>query len=199
MKYHAFSITFLIMVASSLANAQSLWNPDRPAPALFSDTTARMVGDILTVVINENQTVANDESTTLEKESSLNSVLTNFDILPNFLEPLPQVTGNTEKTFDGSGTVDKDSSFQTRMSVLVIDTMPNGNLLIEGTRTIIVDGDKKIIRLTGVVRSFDIERNNTVRSEFVANASLAFEGTGPLSRSVNRGWFSRLLDTVWPF
>ncbi|MEE9391435.1 MAG: flagellar basal body L-ring protein FlgH [Planctomycetota bacterium] len=193
------AITILLLSASVSAEAQSLWNPDRPAPAIFSDTTARLVGDILTVVINETQRVANDEQTTFDKSSSLDAVLTNFDLLPNFLEPLPQVTANAEKKFEGSGKVDKDSSFQTRMSVLVIDVMPNGNLLIEGTRTIIVDGDKKIIRLTGVVRAYDIARNNTVRSEFVANASLAFEGTGPLSRSVNRGWFSRLLDTVWPF
>ncbi|MEZ6195517.1 MAG: flagellar basal body L-ring protein FlgH [Planctomycetota bacterium] len=189
----------IVALLAGTAGAQSLWNPDRPAPSMFSDTTARGIGDILTIVIDERQTVANDESTSFSKDSSLDAALTNFDVFPRFFEPLPSASGSASKSFDGSAQVDKTGRFETKISVVVIDVMPNGNMLVEGTRRIAVDGDRRIIRITGQVRPYDVTRSNTVKSEYVANASFAIEGTGPSSRAVNRGWFSRFLDVIWPF
>ncbi|HGY91751.1 MAG TPA: flagellar basal body L-ring protein FlgH [Planctomycetes bacterium] len=194
-----FIITIAGLVFCVSAAGQSLWNPDRPMPSLFTDTIARNVGDILTVVIDENQIVKNNEISKLEKESSLDAVLENFDILPNLFEPLPAAKGSSTRKFDGKGTYDKDNSFRTTMSVVVIDRLPNGNLLIEGTRSIIMDGETKSIRLTGLVRSLDVTSGNTVLSSQIANASIAYEGEGFLNQATNRGWFSRLLDIVWPF
>lgn len=192
-------IMLIALAATDVARAQSLWRSERPAPAPFSDTTARGIGDILTIVIDESQTFAAGESTSLEKESSLNALLSNFDVFPEAFDTLPQVAGSASKEFEGTASVDKDNRFRTKISVLVIDVMPNGNMLVEGTRRLVVDGDKKIVRLTGLVRPYDLNADNTVKSEFVANASFSFEGTGPMNRAVNRGWFSRLLDIVWPF
>ena len=195
------TLTMIVLVAAlgGAASAQSLWNPSAAAPALFTDTTARNVGDILTIIIDENQTVENQEESKLEKESSLSAMLTNFDILPNLLEPLPSAEGNSKKDFNGKGTYDKENKFKTTMSVVVIDRLPNGNLIVEGSRKIIMDEESKTVRLTGVVRSYDVSSRNTVMSSQVANAAIAYEGEGFLNRTTNRGWFSRLLDIVWPF
>lgn len=189
----------LIFVGS--CSAQSLWNPTRKYTPVYADTTARGVGDILTVLIEEDYRVENDESTEFTKESTLSALISNFDIAPDIFDdrPFPRIDGETSREFSGEATYDKDNSFRTTMSVVVLDVMPNGNLLVEGKRTLIVDGERKTIRLTGLVRRFDVAANNTVSSRFVANASIAYEGVGQLTRSTNRGWFSHLLDILWPF
>ena len=193
------STALLLFLLCGLSPGQSLWDPSYAVRPLFADNTARGVGDILTIVIKENAKVTNSEKTQLEKESSLDAAITNFDLLPNLFEPLPKVVADSKKSFDGRGIYDKDNRFETTMSVVVIDTYPNGNMLVEGTRSVVIDGDSKIVKLTGIVRAFDVTRQNTVQSDQVANVRISYRGTGPLSRATNRGWFSRLLDIVWPF
>ena len=189
----------LIVVGS--CSAQSLWNPTRKYLPVFADTTARGVGDILTVLIDEDYRVENDETTDFTKESTLSALISNFDIAPDIFDdrPFPRIDGSASREFSGAATYDKDNSFQTTMSVVVLDVMPNGNLFIEGKRTLIVDGERKTIRLTGLVRRFDVASNNTISSRLVADAAIAYEGVGSLTRSTNRGWFSHLLDILWPF
>lgn len=188
----------LLVLAPSLV-AQSLWNPDRPLPSLFADTTARCAGDVLTIVISEKQTVKNKEDTELQKTTSLDAALTNFQVLPNAFNPLPSVAGNSDRQFDGEAKYDKEGNFETRLSVLVIDVQPNGNLVVEGRRRIVIDKEIKCIRVTGIVRPFDVTTANSIFSWQVANASVAYEGSGPLTRSTNRGFLGELLDLVWPF
>jgi flagellar L-ring protein FlgH len=190
-------IAFLI--AATLGFSQSLWNSDRPSPSLFSDTTARCAGDVLTIVISEKQLVKNKEDTTLNKETSLDAALTNFDIFPNAFNPLPAVAGHTDRKFDGEAKYDKEGNFETRLSVIVIDVQPNGNLVVEGRRRIVIDRETKCIRVTGIVRPYDVTTSNAVYSWQVANASVAYEGAGPLTRTTNRGFLGELLDLVWPF
>jgi flagellar L-ring protein precursor FlgH len=188
-----------LLILSAGASGQSLGNADRPSPSLFSDTTARAVGDVLTIVISEKQTVKNKEDTELGKSTSLQATLSNFDILPNAFNPLPAVAGSSDKQFDGEAKYDKEGTFETRLSVLVIDVQPNGNLVIEGRRRIVVDREVKCIRVTGIVRPYDVTTANSIYSWQVANASVAYEGTGPLTRSTNHGFLGELLDLVWPF
>ncbi|MCB9834143.1 MAG: flagellar basal body L-ring protein FlgH [Planctomycetes bacterium] len=191
-------LAVLVGLTASTA-AQSLWDQSLSLRPCFSDTSARSVGDILTIVIDEQATIANKEDSNFEKESSLEALLTNFDIFPTAFEPLPHVAGEAQKSFDGTSKYDKDNRFESTMSVVVIDTLPNGNMIVEGTRSLMMDGETKVIKLTGLVRAFDVTRNNTVTSSQVANARISYQGTGPLSRATNRGWFSNLLDIVWPF
>src|SRR4029077_9948908 len=129
----------------------SLWNADRPSPSLFTDTTARAAGDVLTIIISEAQTITNKEDTDLSKKTSLDAALTNFDIFPNAFDPLPHVAGASERQFTGSAKYDKANTFETRLSVIVIDVQPNGNLVVEGRRRIVMDKETKCIRVTGIV------------------------------------------------
>jgi flagellar L-ring protein precursor FlgH len=192
-------ILSLLAVTAALAPGQSLWNPDRPAPSLFADTTARAVGDVLTIVISESQIVKNKEDTEFSKSTSLDAALTNFDVFPNAFEPLPGVAGSSNREFTGEAKYDKEGRFETRLSVLVIDVQPNGNLVVEGRRRIVIDRETKCIRVTGIVRPYDVTVVNTVQSWQVANASVAYEGNGALTRTTNRGFLGELLDFIWPF
>ncbi|MDP6722672.1 MAG: flagellar basal body L-ring protein FlgH [Pirellulaceae bacterium] len=198
---HQRILTFclLVLVCCHGLRAQSLWNHRRPTRTLFADRTARDIGDILTIIIDEQQRVENDEETRLEKGSTLAGVLSNFDIFPKMFQTMPAIDGSIQRDFNSKGKYDKDNRFQTRVSVLVVDVLPNGNLVLEGTRRLLMDGETKVVRITGVCRALDVTRDNTIRSESIANAAISYEGDGFLSRNGKRGWFSRLLDLVWPF
>jgi len=192
-------IAVALIAVLATAPAQSLWNPARPTPSSISDTTARNIGDVLMIVISERQTVQNTEKTEFTKEKTIDAAITNFDILENAFGTLPALAANGNRELTSDAKYDKEGRLQTRMSVLVIDVMPNGNMLVEGRRRIIVDRETKTIRFTGIVRPFDVTGANTILSEQVANASIAYEGEGPLTNTTNKGWLSELVDFVWPF
>ena len=191
-----FIVLTLIVAATP---AQSLWSARRPSPSLISDTTARNTGDVLTIVISETQTIKNQEKTEFRKDASLDASLDTWTVFEDLFDTLPAVSGSSNRGMISDAKYDKQGVLQTRISVLVIDVMPNGNMLVEGRRRIVMDQETKTIRFTGIVRPYDVTSLNTVLSENVANASIAYEGQGPLTATTGRGWLSELLDFVWPF
>ena len=94
------SIAILAILAGALP-AQSLWNPKLHSRPLASDTTARGMGDIVTIVIDEVTKVENDEQTKLEKTASLSAGLSNLDILPDMVNTLPKFYGTQTRTREG--------------------------------------------------------------------------------------------------
>ncbi|MEQ8765140.1 MAG: flagellar basal body L-ring protein FlgH [Planctomycetota bacterium] len=178
--------------------AQSTWRQHSGA-SQFQDVVARSVGDVLTIVIQENHQVTRNEQTTLERDNSLNAEITRFDISPKTFSTLPTVEATAEREFDGNAQYQKQGQFTATLTALVVDVLPNGNLVVEGHRTIQTDGEVKRIAITGIVRPADVTGTNTVQSERVANAHIEFEGDGPLSSTTERGWFWTLLDSIFPF
>lgn len=182
------------------ADAQSIWQNTTNRRSLYADSSARRVGDLLTVQIQESQVIQNNESSKLEKDSSLTAAIEDFDIKPNaFNTPLPSVATTSESEFEGSATYNKNGSFRTNLTVMVIDVLPNGNMVIEGSRDIQIDREHKRIRISGIVRPRDVSTGNSVTSSQVAQARISYEGSGPLTQSTNRSWFDRILMFVWPF
>jgi flagellar L-ring protein precursor FlgH len=113
------------------------------------------------------------------------------------------VDADSTDSFIGSANYQKSGAFTARLAAIVVDTMPNGNLVVSGRREIRVDNENKLIEFTGIVRRFDISATNTVESELVANAQITYRGQGPLTDSTNRiglgGWVHRFFAWFWPF
>lgn len=191
-------VLLLLAASAGPAAAQSTWRL-HGGESQFSDVIARRVGDVLTVVIAENHQITRQEETKLERDNSLTAEIARFDIAPDAFSPLPNLEATTERDFEGKADYRKQGEFTSTLSALVVDVLPNGNLVIEGHRTLRTDGELKRIAVTGIVRTADISAGNTVRSERVANAHIEFEGEGPLSSTTERGWFWSLLDTLFPF
>lgn len=197
----------LIAVTAQLGPAQvrrgSIYDPDRGPFGLVANKTARRAGDLITVIISETQDVKNEESSDLEKVTDLRYQITNFDIKDNAFNVLPALAGDSTDTFQGSASYEKKGTFTAQLTAVVIDAMPNGNLVISGRREIRIDNETKVIEFTGIVRRYDITHQNTVQSEQVANARVVYSGSGPLTRSTNRqGLGSKIHDLigwVWPF
>lgn len=185
------------------ARMGSIYDGSRGPVGLIGNKTARRVGDLITVVISESQDVKNEEKSDLAKTTDLDYQLLNFDISPDTFNTLPALTAESEDTFSGTANYEKKGNFSARLTAVVMDTLPGGNLVVKGRREIRIDGEVKTIEFSGIVRRYDVLQNNTVQSELVADARVSYVGAGPLTKSTNRyglgGWFHDAIAWLWPF
>lgn len=198
-------IVALALVSSAEAQRRigTIFDPNFGQGSALMDKTAARVGDLVTVIIRETQDVKNEESTATSKTSSLNYQIIDFDIKPDAFATLPSLQSGKADSFDGSANVEKKGSFTARLTAMVIDTLPNGNLVIQGRRELRVDGDVKLLEFSGVVRRYDVTRANTVQSELVADARISYVGHGPSRQATQRrglaAWLYSAIDWLWPF
>jgi len=195
--------TTLAASAAAQARPGSIYDPSAGPRNLIGEKTALRKGDILTVVISETQNVTNNDSSDLSRATNLNYKLNVWDIDPDFFDPLPKVDADSSDGFIGSAKVQKSGNFKARLAAVVVDTLPNGNLVVSGRREIRVDQETKLIEFTGIVRRWDIDADNTIQSELVANAEIVYRGNGPITDHTQRiglgGWLHRAWAWIWPF
>ncbi len=185
----------LALAAAAPAFADDIWARRDPRIAnLFQDNRARNVGDILTLVINENTTENEREQRQQSKTNTFTGQATLFGV--------PQVAnsdGNFGRTFSGSGQLTGGRTFTDRIALTVVDVLPNGNLVVEGFRSRLTMGEERVLRISGVVRSQDVAVGNLVQSGSLANAKLSYLGRGPTTRQVNQNFLGRVMNRLWPF
>jgi len=189
--------------ASAQARRGSIYDVSRGPVSPVASRIAAKVGDLVTVVISESQDLKNEESSDITKKTALDYKIRNFDIAPNAFNPLPRIAASSDDQFNGEANYTKKGKFQARLTAVVVDVLPNGNLVIGGRREIRIDKETKMLEFCGVVRGYDIRGDNTIASELVADARVSYEGTGPLTNGTNRrgvgGWIHDALDWLWPF
>lgn len=173
-------------------NPGSLWNQGVRTP--FVDRIAGREGDIITILISEQSAASYAASTQTNKNvnndvrKALGPILQN--LIPNW-----GTGANSSET--GQGTTTTQGRFQARMSAVVKKVLPNGNLVIEGTRWVKVNKDTQTFMLSGMIRRDDIRSDNTVLSEDIAEAEIRVEGKGAIADRQRRGIITRILD--WLF
>lgn len=189
--------------ARGQARPGSIYDPDNSAGGPATAKIAVKRGDIVTVLIRENQNVRNQEQSDLSKSTNLNYKVNLFDIAPQAFATLPRLDADSTDGFIGSAKYEKSGAFTARLAAIVLDVLPNGNLVISGRREIKIDKETKLIEFNGVVRRFDVAADNSVASELVANAQVCYRGDGPLTKSTNRtgigSWIHDALAWLWPF
>jgi len=183
--------------------AGSIYDADQGPFGLVANKTASKPGDLLTVEISENQDLKNEESSDLKKETSLKTQISNFDIYPSAFNPLPQIDGESEDMLKGTANYIKKGKFTARVTAVVVDVLPNGNLVVQGRREIRIDKETKLIEFSGIVRRWDVAADNTIPSELVAEARVSYAGSGPLTDETNRtglgSWLHDAILWLWPF
>lgn len=184
----------------TVASAQSLYQRGRKNHvALISDNRAHRVGDILTILVSEYSKVEDDAEAKFDKSSSAKAEITSFEPYPDIAKDVLPMEWSSSRTFDGKAEVDREGKFDTRITATVIDVQPNGNLVVEGKRRVVLDGEERFMTITGIVRPLDVSAANSIASELVANGTVTYEACGPLSRSTKKNWFERVVDILWPF
>lgn len=188
----------------------SLFNPGRNA-SLFSDFRARHVGDVITIVIEENLKGNKDVKTKTQRQSEANIGLTgilglewNRRLEPRYknspanaeVDATKAIGGSTSTKFDGSGSTSRDTSLKGTVTARVIEVLPSGNLVIRGTRAIKINNETQYLVLTGIVRPRDLDAENKISSTRIADARIEYTGGGVLSEKQQPAWFGRLLGLM---
>lgn len=195
MKKLGFITAFVILVLSlslgQAGQAQSLYPADKPS--MFEDQKAKRPGDLVTVIIVEQAQARQTASTSTGKDSEV-SVGPGMGVLADLI-PLLRVGGGDSFAADGSTT--RGGSLTANITTRVMEVLPNNTMRIEGTQKITINGEEQEIVITGLVRSQDVAPDNTILSTFVADAEIAFLGTGIVADKNNPGIITRLFN--WLF
>ena len=181
----------LLMNVGQNVEAKSLWQ-DNSAWSLYSDRKARDVGDILTIVINENTTQTASKQRSNTKEGSVN-----LGAGTGIFHFLAAATASGSDNFSAAGSATDTSSFTGNVTVTVVEVMPNGNLVVEGNQSIWQNRDEHKITIRGVIRRDDVTNNNTVSSNRVADATIKFDGKGPLNAKQRQGILTQIFNILF--
>lgn len=184
----------------------SLWFANQHSNWLFTDRKARQVNDVVTIQIVEESVAKNKAETKTNRGSSIGAGLSGlFGLEKSLARMNPDMNLETlvgakfDNKFTGKGETSRSGKLVATISAMVVDVMPNGNLKIQGRRTVKVNNEQEIIILTGIVRPRDVTAENVVLSTAIADAQIEYIGRGVVSDKQKPGWLSRGLDKVWPF
>ena len=185
--------------ADAGTDEMSLWQEQNELISLFSDFKARRVGDIVTIKVAETSSATNSANTETGRDSTLAaSIQAFFKAKPSTLANL-EAEGGMNSDFKGSGTTSRTGDLDAYITARVVEVLPNGNLKIIGSREILVNSEKQLLTIYGIVRPRDISDQNIVMSTYVADARIAYSGSGVVDDRQRPGWMANILNTIWPF
>jgi flagellar L-ring protein precursor FlgH len=189
----------LLFVFSSFAQASSIWaKRSKNAKTLYADDVARKIGDVLTIKVAENSTVDNKAKRDLKKETDrttvFNGEIGNIADIGDL-----GMTASSDNELTSKADYKDERKYVDSVTVVVIDILPNGNLVVMGNRERNIAGDIQTIELSGIVRPSDIEYDNTVKSEQVADFHLITKNKGVSAPYTRPGWLGAIFDILWPF
>lgn len=196
-------VALAALAATATAQANSEENFGSLFPSKFKnpfvDRTARNVGDIMTVVVSENvsSNVAASTTATKKDATSVTSSLLSSLKIPIIGKVIDNLGTGASSSVAGAGNSTNTSQLSARVAVIVKEVMPNGNLVIEGTRWVKVNKEETNITFSGIVRRDDVRADDTVLSENVAEAKITNVSKGLIAERQRKGFITRLLD--WLF
>ena len=177
---------------------------------LFSDRKAMNVNDLVTVVIDESIFQSSTAKKSLSKNTNdklgggiftsagnnaaLNGALNRVNGLTNI-----GFGTNSQNNFSSKGDNTRSESFTTTISARVIKILNNGNYFISGSREMLINGEKQIIQISGVIRPYDIDQTNTINSKYIADAKILYKTEGSLELNSKKGWGTKIIESIWPF
>lgn len=195
------------MPAQEMAFKQpnSMWQSNRKS--FFKDQRAGNVGDILTVMINieDEAELKNDSnrSRAASEEAGLNNLLgyeTKLGkIFNKNLDPAALVGAEADSSHAGSGRTKREEEVTLKLAAVVMQALPNGNLVINGKQEVRVNFEKRILNIAGIIRPEDITIDNTISYEKIAEARITYGGEGQITDVQQPRYGQQLYDIVFPF
>ena len=194
-------IAYPEVTVSTAAATGSLYPGGPRVLSLFTDVRAHRIGDIVSVVLTERTSAAKSADTDLDKDMDIN-----IEDPSIFGKPVTingrklGVNVDSKSTFEGEASSNQSNSLRGSIAVQVARVLPNGNLLVQGEKWIKINQGDEYLRLSGVIRPEDVSPDNTIPSTRVADARIAYGGTGVLNDSNKPGWLSRFfMSPLLPF
>lgn len=177
---------------------------------LFTDRKARKLNDIVTVIIAETTSASTTGQKKLSQSNNTalgdgklgftgaagreSKHLQNLNDLGNYRYDSASTT-----EYQGQGSVSRNENFKTTVTVRVVKVLQNGNYFIHGKRQMLINGEKQMIQVSGVISPFDINQNNEVSSTKISDAKIAYATQGDVRQSTKQGSVTRAIEALWPF
>lgn len=189
-------------------SANSLWRPG--SRAFFKDQRASQIGDILTVIVD----IANEKAELSNETSRKRGAAENAGIpaLAGVQDTIRRALPNTDTIdmdnligFDsdsshaGTGSINREETINIRLAAVVLQVLPNGNLVIAGRQEVRVNSELRELQVTGVIRPQDINSTNTIEWDKIAEARISYGGRGTISDVQQPRYGQQIFDIIYPF
>jgi flagellar L-ring protein precursor FlgH len=173
----------------------------RQSDSWFGKGRNFQVGDIITVLLNESTQAARSQVGSVTRNSTNDMLAPGLAVLGNKLGGVMKGTdfSKTDISNKGTGTADQTASLNGSVAVAVVEVMANGNLVLRGEKQLALTEGSEVIQVAGIIRPEDVSPNNTVQSRRLANAQIAYRGSGDLANATRAGWGTSALLKLWPF
>ena len=185
--------------------ANSLWTGVQKG--FFRDQRAKTVGDIMTVVIDiddkgkmENTTDrsrSTSEAAALPKLYGMEANLGQY--LPDAIDPTNLVDGSSTSSYSGDGSTDRKEKIEMKLAAIITQVLPNGNMVIKGSQEVRVNYENRVLQLAGIVRPQDVNIDNTISYEQIAEARISYGGKGQITDVQQPRTGTQLYDILFPF
>ena len=193
------ALTASVLLSTACSQAGSIWaKRDKNMKAIYADDVARQIGDVLTITIAENSKIDNKAKRDMKKETDRSTIfngdLGGFADLGEF-----GMTAQSGNELKSKADYKDERKFVDNITVVVVDILPNRNLVVLGTRNRDISGDTQTIEVSGIVRPSDVSFDNKVKSEQVADFRIVSKNGGVSAPYTKPGWLGSIFDIVWPF
>lgn len=193
------------VAAATPSDASSLWTGG--TESLFGDRRAAQRGDILTVVIEIDDSASISNTTGRNRSGSQKAGLPDFLGIPQRInEGLPDganmadaYESNSSSTFRGTGNVSRNEQLTLRIAATVVEELPNGVLRIEGQQEVRVNNELRELIVTGFVRPIDISRQNEITYDKIAGARVSYGGRGQITDFQQPTYGQQAADILLPY
>ncbi|MFT4251940.1 MAG: flagellar basal body L-ring protein FlgH [Caulobacter sp.] len=191
--------------APQAASANSLWRVG--ARAFFNDQRANRVGDIVTVLIEIDDSASTSNTTKSSRTSTGSAGVSNFfglesslgKVLPGGFDPSNAVNSSSGFSNAGAGSVSRSEKISLTIAAVVSQVMPNGNMVIQGTQEVKTNNELRQLTVAGIVRPEDISSANTIKHTQMAEARISYGGRGDISRVQKTPAGQALVEKFSPF
>ncbi len=186
-------------------NPNSLWRAG--ARAFFKDHRAKDIGDIVTVKLDLSDSAVFSNLTERDRDDSEDTDVTNLlgleaefaKVLPQAIAPATVMSFGNKHSTSGEGTINRSETLSLTFAAVVTQILPNGSLVIVGRQEIRVNAELRELMVTGVIRPSDIDSDNTISDENIAEMRVAYGGSGTLSQLQQPRWGTQIWDVIFPF
>jgi flagellar L-ring protein precursor FlgH len=183
------------------ASSGSLWTPASRITDLGSDLRAIQVNDLVTVVVAEQASAVATGATQTSRKSSVDSSITALLGVKSATGALANLASSSSDTeLNGSGTTSRGTTLSTTLSARVTHVLPNGYLVLEGTKDVQVNSERQFIKIRGIIRPIDLSPGNVITSTQLAQLEINIDGKGVVNDAIKRPWILyRILLGLLPF
>ncbi|KLJ02732.1 flagellar basal body L-ring protein FlgH [Luteimonas sp. FCS-9] len=191
-----------VVAAPAYATQGAIYQAGGGGLSLFADKRARDVGDLITIQLVESTIAQTNAATQVGKESGIAIAAPNLFGAPVTVggREVLGASATGTRDFDGSGRSTQSNRLQGSITVTVVQRLPNGNLVVEGSKNLRLNQGNELVQVQGIVRPADIAPDNSVPSGRVADARIVYGGRGAIAQSNAMGWLGRFFNSrLYPY